>query len=153
MKKACGAGGVLGYIVPCAPCLVAYLITALWYNGSTSDSGSECQGSNPCRATKTCYYIKMNWQVFSSSYLFILNSFVMKKFSFLLLLLFVSYLGFSQKCGDYYYLQCNKTIEMTISNKKGKEGGKLVYVISNVGKKGNISIATVNSELFDKNGK
>ena len=25
--------------------------TALWYNGSTSDSGSECQGSNPCRAT------------------------------------------------------------------------------------------------------
>ena len=56
----------------------------------------------------------------------------MKKFSFLLLLLFVSYLGFSQKCGDYYYLQSNKTIEMTISNKKGKESGKLVYVISNV---------------------
>ncbi len=77
----------------------------------------------------------------------------MKKFSFLILLLFVSYWAFSQKCGDYYYLQSNKTIEMTISNKKGKEAGKLVYVISNVGKKGNITNATINSEFFDKNGK
>lgn len=34
------------YPVPCS-----LFITALWYNGSTSDSGSECQGSNPCRAT------------------------------------------------------------------------------------------------------
>ena len=72
---------------------------------------------------------------------------------FFLLLLFISYLGFSQKCGDYYYLQSNKTIEMTISNKKGKEAGKLVYVISNLANKGNITTATVNSEFFDKNGK
>ena len=34
-------------LVPCT----LYLVSALWYNGSTSDSGSECQGSNPCRAT------------------------------------------------------------------------------------------------------
>src|SRR5258706_6623110 len=46
------------YLAPCS-----LFTTALWYNGSTSDSGSECQGSNPCRATKTCYY-NSYWQVF-----------------------------------------------------------------------------------------
>jgi hypothetical protein len=42
---------------------------------------------------------------------------------------------------------------MTVSNKKGKETGKLVYVISNVVKKGNTTSATVNSDFVDKNGK
>jgi len=42
---------------------------------------------------------------------------------------------------------------MTISNKKGKESGKLVYAISNVSKNGNATTATINSEMFDKNGK
>lgn len=76
----------------------------------------------------------------------------MKKVVFFVLL-FAGYASFSQKCGDYYYLQNNKTIEMTISNKKGKEGGRLVYAISNLAKKGNITTATINSEMFDKNGK
>jgi len=72
---------------------------------------------------------------------------------FFLVLFLVNHFGFSQKCGDYYYLQSNKTIEMTISNKKGKEAGKLVYVISNVTNTGNTTTATVNSDFFDKNGK
>ncbi|HEV8287097.1 MAG TPA: hypothetical protein VGQ09_22465 [Chitinophagaceae bacterium] len=71
----------------------------------------------------------------------------------LLLFVFVSFHAFSQKCADYYFLQNNKTIEMTITNKKGKESGKLVYNISNVKKTGNTISATVNSDFFDKNGK
>ena len=42
---------------------------------------------------------------------------------------------------------------MTISNKKGKETGKLVYNISNVSKKGTAVSATINSDFIDKNGK
>jgi len=76
----------------------------------------------------------------------------MKKF-FLLFLVFVSSHSFSQKCSDYYFLQSNKTIEMTITNKKGKEAGKLVYNISNMKKTGSSTSATVNSDFFDKNGK
>ena len=70
-----------------------------------------------------------------------------------LCLLFLGYVAFAQKCTDYYYLQNNKTIEMTISNKKGKESGKLVYSISNVAKTGNATTGTINSEMIDKNGK
>src|SRR4030095_11210383 len=76
----------------------------------------------------------------------------MKKFFFFLLLLAGSP-GFSQQCGNYFFLQSNKTVEMSISNKKGKEAGKLVYVISNVATKGNVTTGTVNSEFIDKNGK
>jgi len=42
---------------------------------------------------------------------------------------------------------------MTISNKKGKETGKVTYMISNVAKKGSVTSATVNSDFVDKNGK
>jgi hypothetical protein len=76
----------------------------------------------------------------------------MKKFSFFLLLLAGSP-GFAQQCGNYFFLQSNKTIEMSISNKKGKDVGKLVYVISNVATKGSVTTGTVNSEFIDKNGK
>ncbi|TMI85980.1 MAG: hypothetical protein E6H10_01510 [Bacteroidetes bacterium] len=68
-------------------------------------------------------------------------------------LLFANCCAWSQKCSDYYYMQNNKTIEMTIKNKKGNQTGKVVYVISNVTNKGNAATATVNSEMFDKNEK
>ncbi len=42
---------------------------------------------------------------------------------------------------------------MTITNKKGKETGKMVYAISDVSKNGDTVSATINSEFFDKNGK
>jgi len=76
----------------------------------------------------------------------------MKKIYFLFLLA-AGYTGFTQQCSNYFFLQSNKTIEMTISNKKGKEAGKLVYVISNVATSGTTTTGTVNSEFFDKNGK
>ena len=53
------------------PCVLysCVLITALWYNGSTSDSGSECQGSNPCRATNLLILKSSIGRFFSSHYL------------------------------------------------------------------------------------
>ncbi len=58
----------------------------------------------------------------------------------------------SQKC-DFYHLQNNKVIEMTLKNKKGKENGKVVYTISNVNKSGNTTSSTVRSEMFSDKGK
>ncbi len=60
---------------------------------------------------------------------------------------------FAQDCSNFYYLQNNKTIELTITNNKGKETGKMVYTISDGKKSGSIFTATVNSEFFDSKGK
>src|SRR6187399_218354 len=60
---------------------------------------------------------------------------------------------FSQDCSNYYFLQNNKTIEMTISNNKGKESGKMTYVISDSKKNGSSITATINSEFVDAKGK
>src|SRR5687767_1766328 len=60
---------------------------------------------------------------------------------------------FSQDCSNYYYLQNNKTIEMTISNNKGKESGKMTYTVSDSRKSGNAVTATINSEFVDAKGK
>jgi len=59
---------------------------------------------------------------------------------------------FSQDCSNYYYLQNNKTIQMTISNSKGKESGKMTYTISDSKKSGNLITATINSEFVDSKG-
>jgi len=59
---------------------------------------------------------------------------------------------FSQDCSNYYYFQDNKTIEMTISNNKGKESGKMVYKISDTKKSGSSVSATVNSEFINNKG-
>ena len=60
---------------------------------------------------------------------------------------------FSQDCSNYYYFQNNKTIEMTISNNKGKESGKMIYTISDSKKSGSSVSATVKSEFIDNKGK
>ena len=67
--------------------------------------------------------------------------------------LFSSFISYSQNCSDFYYMQNNKTIEMTIYNKKGKEAGKNVYTTSNVSKSGNTTTSTVKSEFIDTKGK
>ena len=59
----------------------------------------------------------------------------------------------AQDCSNYYYLQNNKIIEMTISNKNGKESGKMTYTISDSKKTGSITSATINSEFVDAKGK
>ena len=68
-------------------------------------------------------------------------------------LLFVSIYAFSQNCTGFYYLQNNKTIEVTITNKKGKDVGKNVYTITNVQRSGNSVTSTVNSEFIASSGK
>src|SRR6187399_2285301 len=60
---------------------------------------------------------------------------------------------FSQDCSNYYFLQNSKTIEMTISNNKGKESGKMTYFISDSKKNGSSITATINSEFVDTKGK
>lgn len=60
---------------------------------------------------------------------------------------------FSQDCSNYYFLQSNKTIEMTVTNNKGKESGKVIYNITNSQKSGNSISATVNNEFIDTKGK
>jgi hypothetical protein len=61
--------------------------------------------------------------------------------------------GVAQDCKTFYYLQNNKTIEMTIYNKKGDESGKQVYTVTGVSNNGGATTGNVNSEMFDKKGK
>lgn len=75
----------------------------------------------------------------------------MKKL-FLPVLILASTYSFSQNCTDFYYMQNNKTIEMTITNKKEKEVGKIIYMIYNVQKSGGTLSSTVNSEFVDSKG-
>lgn len=75
------------------------------------------------------------------------------KFIIALLLIAIAQFAKAQDCSNYYYLQNNKTIEMTISNNKGKESGKMIYAISNSSKTGSTHSATINSEFIDSKGK
>src|SRR5688572_27624469 len=84
--------------------------------------------------------------------LFLQTKFNMKKVIILLISCFWQ-IGYAQDCTNLYYLQNNKTIEMTIYNKKGNESGKQVLTISDVNKTGSTATSTVNSEMFDKDGK
>lgn len=59
----------------------------------------------------------------------------------------------AQDCKNYYYTQNNKTVEMTLYNKKGVVAGKNVYHVSNVKSSGSSVTSDVNSEMFDKKGK
>lgn len=60
---------------------------------------------------------------------------------------------YAQDCRNFYYMQNNKTIEMTIYSKKGAVAGKNLYHVSNVKSSGNTVSSEVNSEMFDKKGK
>lgn len=66
---------------------------------------------------------------------------------------FISLLCTAQECANYYFLQNNKTVEMTIFNKKGEPNGKQVYSVSNISNMGGVTRGTVNSEMMDKKGK
>ncbi|MCC7400056.1 MAG: hypothetical protein IT214_01105 [Chitinophagaceae bacterium] len=71
---------------------------------------------------------------------------------FLAVLLGAGINSFSQECTDFYYMQNNKTIEMTIANKKGKEVGKVVYTVSDVKKSGETVTSTVTSVMINDKG-
>jgi len=59
----------------------------------------------------------------------------------------------AQDCKQFYFLQNNKVVEMTIYNKKGDVTGKNVYNITDVQTSGGVTTSTINSEMFDKKGK
>jgi hypothetical protein len=78
----------------------------------------------------------------------------MRKNGLLASLLFIALSpALGQDCKSYYYLQNNKTVEMTIYSKKGVANGKQVYTVSDVKSSGGSTTGKVNSELFDKKGK
>lgn len=63
----------------------------------------------------------------------------------------ISVLG--QDCKNYLFLQKDKTIEMTIYNKKGEPNGRQVYKVSDVTTSGAATTGSLASEMFDKKGK
>ena len=78
----------------------------------------------------------------------------MNKYSLLpIACILFSLTAFTQDCGNYLFLQKNKTIEMTIYNKKGEPNGLQVYQVSNVASDAGVTTASLNSEMFDKKGK
>ena len=80
----------------------------------------------------------------------------MKKFAavyFLFLLLLSGITAWSQDCSQYLFLQQNKTIEVTIYNKKGEPIGKNVSTVSSVSTTGGVTSATINTQAFDKKGR
>jgi len=77
----------------------------------------------------------------------------MKKILFFLMIILSALTIVAQDCKNYIYLQNNKTVEMTIYNKKGDPNGKQVYKISEVSGSDATVSAVVNSEMFDKKGK
>lgn len=73
--------------------------------------------------------------------------------SLLALLTLISFCARPQDCAHYLFLQKNKTIEMTIYNKKGEVSAKQVYQVSDVSTSGGVAKGSLSTEMFDKNGK
>jgi hypothetical protein len=59
----------------------------------------------------------------------------------------------AQDCGNYYFLQNNKTIEMTVYNRKGDPDGRQIYTVSDVKNEGGSTTSSFQSEMFNKKGK
>lgn len=62
-------------------------------------------------------------------------------------------LSHAQDCSNYYYMQNNKTVEMSMFDKKGAMAGRLVYSVSDVTNSNSMATALVKSEMFDKKGR
>ncbi len=74
---------------------------------------------------------------------------------YLLLILAMSFhfIGYTQNCQGYYFLQDNKSIEMEIYNKKGNLTGKQVVNVTNLQSDGEKTTAELDIVSFDKKGK
>jgi hypothetical protein len=67
--------------------------------------------------------------------------------------LFLAFAASAQDCSNYLFLQKNKTVEMTIYNKREEPNGRQVYEVSDVTSNNGVTSGNLNSELFDKKGK
>lgn len=59
----------------------------------------------------------------------------------------------AQDCKNFFYLQNNKVVEMSIFNRKGKPDGKCTYTVQEVKKNGSSVISKVKSEIVSEKGK
>lgn len=59
----------------------------------------------------------------------------------------------AQDCSNYYFLQNNKTVEMTVYNRKGEANGKQIFTVSDVTNGGGTTTGKFQSEMFNKKGK
>lgn len=73
--------------------------------------------------------------------------------TFIFLFTFVATVAFGQTCENYYFLQSKKTIEMSISDKKGRPNGKQLYKVQEVVPSGSDLAGTVLTELYNEKGK
>ncbi|MFI5150514.1 MAG: hypothetical protein ACHQRM_12325 [Bacteroidia bacterium] len=76
----------------------------------------------------------------------------MKKIHVMLFFL-IPVVGLAQDCGNFYFFQSNKTVEMSLLTRKGNPNGKQVYTVSNVQTTPAGTTSTVNSENFNSDGK
>jgi hypothetical protein len=77
----------------------------------------------------------------------------MKKFIWIITCLLITARLFAQECTQYYYLQKNRTIEMTRYDEKGNVLGKSISKVAEINTANGTITASVVSESFDKNGK
>lgn len=68
-------------------------------------------------------------------------------------LVFATLSLFAQDCQSFYYLQANKTIEMTIVNRKGKIDGVMTYNVGDIKKDASGISSTIHSEMVNEKGK
>lgn len=61
--------------------------------------------------------------------------------------------SYGQDCKNFLFFQKDKTVEITIYNKKGEANGKQVYKISDVSTSGGVTTAKLASEMFNEKGK
>lgn len=65
-------------------------------------------------------------------------------------MLFCSVQVFAQKCGSMYFSTTKKNIQFASFTKRGDDDGQMVYKISNVSTKGNVSSSVINVQIYDK---
>lgn len=61
-------------------------------------------------------------------------------------------IAYSQDCAKFLFLQKDKTVEISVYDKKGEPNGRTVYQVGNVATSGGSTTGTINSEIFDKKG-
>ncbi|TWI79095.1 hypothetical protein IQ13_3494 [Lacibacter cauensis] len=68
-------------------------------------------------------------------------------------LFLISALGIRAQCTSFYYLQANKTIEMSMTNARGKSTGKIIYQTGKISSIGGSTSSMLKQEVFDEKGK
>jgi hypothetical protein len=97
--------------------------------------------------TNVVLTVRCHWDIFTA------KKIMQKRITTTFLLAMGTLCATAQNCKNYLLLQNNKRVEMTVYNRKGKEDGKQVWMISNVKNAGKTTTATINTEFFSGKGK